>query len=97
MMRYEVRCCCNAGKLLGWLHAPEGVNAWRFQLLPKRMPRLRLSDQRPSVSSIGPKSVVLKIDTYCPEGSIAGYKAIKDEGITHERLRRIFGFEDARC
>jgi hypothetical protein len=27
-MRYEVRCCCNPDKLLGWLDGPDNVRAF---------------------------------------------------------------------
>lgn len=97
-MRYEVRCCCRPKKLLGWLEAPPGVESWHWPLLPKTTSgdMLKRMGKAPSAADFNHEEIRLPIELF--RVGIGGryYLAIKAEGVSIEKLRRAFTFEEAR-
>lgn len=96
LMRYEVRCCCQPQKLLGWLEAPERATTVSYMI--RRA--LILDDEANAID--GPAAIE-HIELPITEiyfGSICDleskrYRAIKAEGTPIETLRRIPGFIEA--
>jgi len=89
-MRLEVRCCCNPGKLLGWLDVPDTTSpTFRFFLQPPPVPRGSLTN------CFRIEEVVLEIAYFYQKG-VGERKAFKDNGLSIETLRRIPGFIEAK-
>lgn len=80
MNRLEVRCCCDASKLLGTLPAPSG-DAWEKVFAV------------PSSTLFG--SLSLPIGQYRPSVDGDWVRAYKADGVSIETLRKIPGFIEA--
>ena len=88
LIRREVRCCCQPNKLLGWLDVREDADHIMFMISPepKRVPRMIDHTQE----TMQVERVVLDVARLRrPEGDII---AIKDNGLSIDKLRRIPGF-----
>ncbi len=93
MQRVEVRCCCDAGKLLGWIELPEHClyagNALTFPINGQRTVHLELA----KVSIPPPFDVVLSLAS-SDEIMPTSHLAIKNHDLPIEVLRQIPGFEE---
>lgn len=82
----EVRCCCQPRKVLGWLEVPEHrAQAGERASFPLT------ATWRPGRVLL-PESVTLPVATVMEYGH--AWPALKAEGVTIERLRRIQGFRE---
>lgn len=93
--KLEVRCCCDAGKLLGWLRVPPSFDPGKQRdiTVPLLPGRLYLRVNAPCAVA-RPKDVTLPIGIYWPGGGEA-YPAISSDGVPVSVLRRVYGFEEA--
>ena len=97
-MKYEVRCCCNPDKLVGWLEMPErDKGAFVVQLDATdywdpngQVDVLRLEVDILSTAVINIADLLHDNDEFLPK--ITGYKAVKAEDVPLETLKRIPGF-----
>lgn len=82
MVRVEVRCCCDAGKLLGTVPVPDGrqVQAGRWFEFALPGERLRLQ--------------VAVWEHWLDFGDHRGGLALRSDDTPLERLRQIPGWED---
>lgn len=90
-MKYEVRCCCQPQKLVGWLDVPEHMGVFT----------LPLHSFDYEEQAVRTETIKLVIDVYAPaaicdqDGFYSlpdPYKAIKAEDVPIETLKRIPGF-----
>lgn len=90
-MRYEVRCCCQPEKLLGWVDAPEGASHVRLvELSPA--PRFAVGDHRDPAPVPNPPAIELPIATMYHALDNFPTRAVKAEGWTKEELKKFCGF-----
>jgi hypothetical protein len=90
-MRYEVRCCCEASKLLGWLEWPNAVRVAKFIL--RTPPAVDARFRRPG-ARLREDRIQLRLNTIHLDDGRRGV-AVKADGIPVETLRRVPGFVDA--
>jgi hypothetical protein len=100
MRRVEVRCCCDANKLMGTLPMPDGHDSWAFPLMRESNANFAAAAAR----SCAYDKVVLNLLRWKhhvadPESgairTVAAGVALKADGIPIETLRRIPGFIEA--
>jgi hypothetical protein len=91
-MKLEVRCCCTPLKLLGWLEWPDdGRRSMRFLLL-RTMAEFEWDNDQVKIDAIE-----LEVSSYYSvygRAAPTSYKAVKDEGLPIEVLRRVPGFTE---
>lgn len=105
MRRMEVRCCCQATKVLGTVPVPEAMLKQRLVILPlmgvpgQGLPYSKLEFEVATWAEIRPDPEVdphlYDLQTgvgYIRETGVA----LKHEGVTVETLRRIPGFIEAK-
>ena len=80
-MKYEVRCCCDPDKLVGWLETERDPNDLRYDL---RYDFDCSSETRIDVETVRLEVAQLNIPI---NGKIESYSAIKDNHLSIETLR----------
>jgi hypothetical protein len=89
---YEVRCCCQPKKLLGWLDIP----AVSGNSVVLALSSTCTWDPAAADITVGDavRTVTLPIATIAVPGR-GSYRAIKAEGVSMEVLRQVRGFTEA--
>jgi hypothetical protein len=91
-MKMEVRCCCNAGQLLGWIDMPP-PRPWQAVRFALMVPVPSAADNRDGYEeTIDTETLTLGVAAVVLDGRV--YDAIKADGITIGKLRLIHGFEE---
>ena len=89
-MKYEVRCCCDAEKLLGWMDLElNGLTRCAFPIPMERF------DPRPDRFGVVHQFGKVALPVVTVRLHDREYKAIKADGVPVETLRRIPAFIDA--
>jgi hypothetical protein len=83
MEKLEVRCCCDPGKLLGWLAADISQPSVCYPIMESHTSKL---------DALMVKTIALQIARFVDQGQ--AYWAIKADGVPVETLRLIPGFEE---
>lgn len=99
MRRVEVRCCCNAAKLLGTLPLPDNARTWAFPVMRESNANfVRAAARGPLVDKVILELAPWRdelIDPVTQRFTVIGGEALKADGIPIETLRRIPGFIEA--
>lgn len=93
MRKLEVRCCCEPGKLLGYLPVHENVKereAIRYSYLDLEY----VSESETTKTNATVHHVNLTVARFYDKQNDIEYLAIKDNGVSIEILRKISGFEE---
>lgn len=91
-MRYEVRCCCQPQKLLGWIDGiSKGAAAVTLCVVSLRGFHMELSSIKKVTLPI--EQISLPVVNLLGGVDYIHYPAVKAEGLTVEELKQFAGFE----
>lgn len=95
-MKYEVRCCCEAEKLLGWLELDGALQPGQRDLrFPPRLACTSTFTQQETVEIVEERPAIhLEAAKFYSNPLTEPYIALKSHGATLEQLRKLPGFTE---
>lgn len=90
-MRLEVRCCCDPGKLLGWLDVRQGDCLPGAKIKLALLNRARLEFGTPVREQLGPRAIVLTV-AWITSNQRDAFLALKSDDTPIDVLRRCPAF-----